>query len=74
VLPEGQIYRIYLESEADPQGPAGAGAGGDTQKAGMSKATKVTYFIVSGVGAGLAAWGIHDLIESSSGVESPAKP
>ena len=27
VLPAGQTYRIYLESEAEPQGPAGAGSG-----------------------------------------------
>ncbi len=72
VLPEGQTYRIYLESEAEPQGPEGAGS--NTPKAGMSKGTKVAYFILAGVGAGLAAWGIHDLIQSHSGVESPAKP
>lgn len=72
VLPEGQTYRIYLESEAEPQDPAGAGS--DAQKAGMSTGTKVAYFILAGAGAGLAAWGIHDLIESHSGVESPAKP
>ena len=72
VLPEGQTYRIYLESEAEPQDPAGAGS--ETPKAGMSTATKVAYFILAGVGPGLAAWGIHDLIQSHNGVESPAKP
>jgi ferric-dicitrate binding protein FerR (iron transport regulator) len=72
VLPAGQTYRIYLESEAEPQGPEGAGS--DTPKAGMSKGTKVAYFILAGAGAGLAAWGIHDLIQSHSGAESPAKP
>lgn len=72
VLPEGQTYRIYLESEAEPQNPAGAGS--EKRKAGMSTGTKVAYFILAGVGAGLAAWGIQDLIESHSGVESPAKP
>ena len=72
VLPEGQTYRIYLESEAEPQDPAGAGSG--TPKAGMSTATKVAYFILAGVGPGLTAWGIHDLIQSHDGVESPAKP
>jgi ferric-dicitrate binding protein FerR (iron transport regulator) len=72
VLPEGQTYRIYLESEDEPQEAAGAGS--DTKKGGMSRGTKVAYFILAGVGAGLAAWGIHDLIQSHSGVESPAKP
>jgi hypothetical protein len=72
VLPAGQTYRIYLETEEDPRGAAAAG--NETEKAGMSTATKVTYFIVVGVGAGLAAWGIHDLIQSNNGVESPAKP
>ena len=38
----------------------------------MSPATKVAYFILAG--AGLAAWGIHDLIQSHNGVESPANP
>jgi hypothetical protein len=72
VLPEGQTYRIYLESEAEPQGPEGAGS--DTQKSGMSNGTKVAYFILAGAGAGLAAWGLHDLIQSNNGMESPAKP
>jgi hypothetical protein len=35
---------------------------------------KVAYFIVAGAGAGSAAWGIHDLIQSNNGVESPEKP
>lgn len=72
VLPEGQTYRIYLESEDDPRNSADAGEG--TQKAGMSTGKKVAYFILGGVGSGLAAWGIHDLIQSNNGVESPAKP
>jgi ferric-dicitrate binding protein FerR (iron transport regulator) len=72
VLPEGQTYRIYLESEDDPR--TATEAGNETEKAGMSTATKVAYFIVAGAGAGLAAWGIHDLIQSNNGVESPAKP
>jgi hypothetical protein len=71
-LPEGQTYRIYLESENDPR--TGTDAADDTQKAGLSTGTKVAYFILAGVGAGLAAWGIHDLIQSHNGVESPAKP
>jgi hypothetical protein len=55
VLPEGQTYCIYLESEDEPQEAAGAGS--DTEKAGMSRGTKVAYFILAGPGAGLAAWG-----------------
>src|SRR6266481_2294487 len=46
VLPEGQTYRIYLETEEDPRGTTGAAD--DTQKAGISTATKVTYCIVAG--------------------------
>ena len=72
VLPEGQTYRIYLESEDGPRTPLPAGSG--TEKAGLSTGTKVAYFILAGAGTGLAAWGIHDLIESHNGVESPAKP
>jgi hypothetical protein len=44
------------------------------QKAGMSTGAKVAYFILAGAGTGLAAWGIHDLIQSNNGVKSPAKP
>jgi hypothetical protein len=72
VLPEGQTYRIYLESEDDPRGTSEPGT--DPQKPGLSTGAKVAYFIVAGAGAGLAAWGIHDLIQSNNGVESPAKP
>lgn len=71
-LPEGQTYRIYLESEDGPGTPPPAGSG--TEKPGQSTGTKVAYFILAGAGAGLAAWGIHDLIQSHNGVESPAKP
>lgn len=77
VLPAGQTYRIYLESAAgEPgQGPAGAGAGKDeTRNAGWSTGTKVAFFIVAAAGAGLAAWGIHDWVDSHHGMESPAKP
>lgn len=80
VLPEGQTYRIYLESDAEPQGAADAGAGNAggtgtrTQTGGTSKGTKVAYFIVAAAGVGAVAWGIHDVIQSNGGVESPAKP
>jgi hypothetical protein len=71
-LPEGQTYRIYLESEDGSRTPPPAGSG--TEKAGLSTGAKVAYFILAGAGTGLAAWGIHDLIESHNAVESPAKP
>lgn len=58
----------------EPGARASSDAAGDTEKAGMSTGTKVAYFILAGAGAGLAAWGIHDLIQSHNGVESPAKP
>jgi len=72
VLPEGQTYHIYLESADDPRGAPDAGD--DKKKPGISTGRKVAYFILAGAGTGLAAWGIHDLIQSNSGVESPAKP
>jgi hypothetical protein len=72
VLPEGQTYRIYLESEDDPRGAPDEGDG--KTKLPMTTRAKVAYFILGGAGAGLAAWGIHDLIQSNNGVESPAKP
>jgi hypothetical protein len=79
VLPEGQTYRIYLDSDAAPeaQGPAGAGSGSTTapsKQGTMSKGTKVAFFILAGVGTGLAAWGIADVIQSNSSIESPTKP
>ena len=76
VLPAGQTYRIYLESETELQGPAGAGSGHEDgkQKAGMSTATKMTFFILGAAGAGSVVWGIHDIIESHNGAESPVKP
>ena len=77
ILPAGQTYRIYLESEAEPQGPAGAGSGHEddkTQNGGMSRGTKMTFFILGAAGAGAAAWGLHDIIESHNGVESPVRP
>jgi len=77
VLPAGQTYRIYLESDAEPQGPAGAGSGHEddkTQNAGISRGTKMTFFILGATGAGAAAWGLHDIIESHNGDESPVKP
>ena len=68
VLPEGETYRIYLDSPAEPEDPAGVGA----QKA--SRQRKVSYFVVSTAGAGLTAWGIYEFVHASRGIESPAKP
>lgn len=69
VIPEGETYRIYLEAPADPQRPAGVGA------PSMGTNNKVVIYIVAGaVAAGGAAWGIHELLESKNGPESPAKP
>ena len=70
LLPEGETYRIYLDSPAAPPGPAGAGAG--AQKS--NRLRKVSYFVVGTGGAGLTAWGIYEFIHSGSGMESPAKP
>lgn len=72
VLPEGQTYRIYLAAEDDPRRVPEPGT--DARKSGMSTGAKVAYFILAGAGTGLAVWGIHDLIHSNNGVESPAKP
>jgi hypothetical protein len=72
VLPEGQTYRIQLESEDDPRERSESGS--NTHKPPMPKGVNVAYFILVGAGAGLAAWGIHNLVQSNSGVESPAKP
>src|SRR5271166_920061 len=58
VLPEGETYRIYLDSPAEPEDPAGVGA----QKA--SRQRKVSYFVVSTAGAGLTAWGIYEFVHS----------
>src|SRR5258708_14384505 len=50
VLPEGQTYRIYLETEEDPRGTPGAAD--EPRRAGISTATKGAYFIVAGSSAG----------------------
>ncbi len=68
VLPEGATYRIYLDSPAEPQDPAGSGA----QES--HRLRKVSYFVVGAAGAGLTAWGIYEFAHSGSGVESPTKP
>jgi hypothetical protein len=67
-LPEGQTYRIYLDTPAEPADGANVGA----EKASIP--TKVTYFIVGAGVAGVAAWGIHDALRPGSLPISPAKP
>lgn len=68
VLPEGQTYLIYLDSPAEPQNTAVAGA----QKS--SRLLKVSYFLMGATGGGLTAWGATEFVHSGSYVESPAKP
>ena len=70
IIPEGKSYQINLDSEGAAQKPAGSGGGSPPS---MSP-TKIAIFVVAGAASGLAAWGIHELIESSNGPESPAKP
>jgi hypothetical protein len=61
-LPEGQTYRVYLDTD-DPQPMPAGGA----QTAGST--SKLTYFIVgaetSGA-AGVAAWGVDHALHSSN--------
>jgi hypothetical protein len=68
VLPEGAMYRIYLDSPAEPKG----GADSDAQKS--QRLRKVSYFVVGTAGAGLTAWGIYEFIHSGGSPESPPKP
>jgi hypothetical protein len=68
-LPEGDTYRIYLGGD-DSAAEAVTGGGGGK----IWGANKIGYFIVGGAVAGVAAWRIHDIINSESGIESPAKP
>jgi hypothetical protein len=67
-LPEGQTYRIYLDS---PDGPEDATIA-IAPRRGIG--TKVTYFIVGAGAAGGAVWGIGDAVRSGSEPISPAKP
>ena len=68
VLPEGATYRIYLDSPAEPRGSAGAGA----QQS--HRLRKVSYYLVTAAGGGLAGWGIDEMRSSGNSIESPAKP
>ena len=67
-LPEGQTYRLYLESPSEPASVGGAVA----PRPGL--AGKVAYFIVgAGVGS-VAAWGVHEALRSGNSPISPARP
>jgi hypothetical protein len=68
IISQGKTYRIYLDSDAGPQRPAGGRAA-----TSATTGTKIAIVIVAGAVAGATAWGIHDLIESSDGPESLAK-
>ena len=70
IIPQGKTYQINLDSEGATQKPAGSAG----RAPSSMPPTKIAIFVVVGVASGLAAWGIHDLIESSNGPESPAKP
>jgi hypothetical protein len=67
-LPEGQTYRIYLDS---PDGSREGSVDG-AQKA--DRPNKVAYFIVGAGAVGFAAWGIHDALRAGNPPTSPAKP
>jgi len=69
VLPEGDTYRIYLGGDESGAEAVTGGGGGK-----IWGANKIGYFIVGGAVADVAAWRIHDIINSQSGIESPAKP
>ncbi len=69
VIPAGETYRIYLEAPAESQRPAGAGV----PAVGISRRV-VIYIMAGAMAAGGAAWGIHELLESTNGPENPDKP
>ncbi len=68
VLPQGETYRIYLDSPAEAQTPVA----GDAR--GSSRSRKVSYFVMGAASGGLTAWGISEFVHASGGVERPAKP
>jgi hypothetical protein len=69
LIPEGETYRICLDAPAEPERAVRLGAPSAVIK------TKTAIYIVSGVGTtAVAAWGVLELIESSTSPESPAKP
>jgi hypothetical protein len=73
IIPEGKTCQINLDPESATQKPAGSGVVNSWSMWSMSR-SKIAIFVAAGVAGGLAAWGIHELSESSRGPESPAKP
>jgi hypothetical protein len=67
-LPEGQTYRIYLDS---PEGPEDSTI---PVSQGGRKKSLVAFFIVGAGAGGVAAWGISDAVRSGNLPISPAKP
>lgn len=66
-LPEGQTYKIYLDS------PEESSAGSvDTQAPG--KNSKVAYYILGAAATGGTIWGIRKALEPGNEAISPAKP
>ncbi len=70
IIPQGKTYQINVDEEGATQKPAGSAGGAPSSL----PRTRIAAFVVIDAASGLAAWGIHDLIESSNGPESSAKP
>jgi hypothetical protein len=70
IIPEGRTCQINLDPESAAQKPAGSGG---LNSSSLSR-SKIAIFVAAGVVGDLAAWGIHELSQSSSGPEGPAKP
>jgi hypothetical protein len=68
VLPEGETYRIRLDS------PAGTATEEASRAQTAEISGKVTFFIVVAAAGGVTAWGVHTAVTSGNGPESPAKP
>jgi hypothetical protein len=66
-LPEGQTYRIYLDTPGDPEDETVPVSGG-------RKRNLAAFFIVGASAGGLTAWGIGDAIRASNPPISPARP
>ena len=70
VIPEGKTYQITMDSEGATQKPAKSDGGSPA----FMPRKKIAIVVVVAAASGLAAWGIHELIESGNGPESPSKP
>lgn len=68
MLPEGQVYRIYLDTPDRPDSEASAG--GQIGAAG----SKVAYYIVGAGAAGGIAWVTYAAIHGGNPPLSPTKP